>query len=80
MTLIEFAAMMERKLAENSHKGESWKHDAAKPLLARLRQETLELQQAIENGADAHTIAGEAADVANFAYFLADNFGGQGDE
>ena len=65
---------MAEKLAANTHKG-TWKHDDAFRLLVRLREEVEELHRAIETEGSA-AIAREAADVANFAMFIADVVGG----
>lgn len=79
--VLKFACLMEQKLRENDHKG-GWRDDSCDALLDRLREETLELQDAC----DLHTsfasvgarnnLALEAADVANFAMMIADNAGG----
>jgi NTP pyrophosphatase (non-canonical NTP hydrolase) len=78
-----FAREMERALRKNDHKP-GWKMDEPAALLARLREETDELEQAIRDvsGArdDLHLDGGplwwkvieEAADVANFALMIAD--------
>jgi NTP pyrophosphatase (non-canonical NTP hydrolase) len=65
-----FANEMERQLQANDHKT-GWDHMAARQLLNRLKQETIELERAIESGKN---VAEEAADVANFAMMIADNF------
>lgn len=83
--VLEFAKRMEAKLAENRHKGnrEGWINDDPLALLVRLREETTELQIAMETAVvrlheslnrkgAANNVADEAADVANFAMMLAD--------
>ena len=70
--LASFADLMEEMLQENDHKG-GWQYDSSKALLRRLKQETAELQRAIERDAPTDEIAREAADVANFAMMIADN-------
>lgn len=71
-----FAALMERVLRENDHKG-GWEEMSLSALLARLQEEVNELViAAYPPRADKPEISCEAADVANFAMFIADNFGG----
>ena len=79
--VLDFAKRMEAKLEKNRHKGdrEGWLADDIDDLLERLREELCELDNAIcdthGNTADAwmaKQIANEAADVANFAMFIAD--------
>lgn len=72
-----FVEALETKLDANEHKG-GWQNDTPQALLARLREETDELAAAIESGADAAHILGEAADVANFAMMVADVCGSLG--
>lgn len=67
-----FAEAMEIQLCANDHKT-GWSRMSLKTLLHRLRQETAELERAIEMNAPAHVIIAEAADVANFAMMIADN-------
>jgi NTP pyrophosphatase (non-canonical NTP hydrolase) len=68
-----FAEIMEQKLSENDHKAH-WSGFGYGWLLHRLRQETGELERAINLGkCDAEQIAREAADVANFSMMIADN-------
>lgn len=74
-----FAAMMERKLQANEHKG-GWQDDTALALLRRLREEADELERCLQVGMSAPTVAYEAADVANFAMMIADVVGGLLDE
>ena len=66
-----FAARMAEKLHKNDHKG-TWDELSYEYLLARLRQETGELTEAIEARLPANDIIDEAADVANFAMMIAD--------
>lgn len=81
--VLEFAKRMEAKLEKNRHKGdrEGWLNDDPDDLLERLREEVCELDNAMvaQVNATAFTrtwtaeqLANEAADVANFAMFLAD--------
>ena len=69
--VIGFAERMDEKLEANSHKN-GWQDCSDKWLLNRLRQETKELTKAVESG-KIDRISSEAADVANFAMFIADN-------
>ena len=69
--LWSFAQVMEKKLRENDHKS-GWSKMSYNELLVRLRQETDELARAIGSGSDSAVVS-EAADVANFAMFIADN-------
>jgi NTP pyrophosphatase (non-canonical NTP hydrolase) len=69
--LAWFANEMERQLEENDYK-RGWKHCTPQQLLKRLKQETQELKKAIEKGQP--FVIEEAADVANFAMMIADNF------
>lgn len=79
-----FARAMERKLAANEHKP-GWKQDSPFDLLRRLREEVAELVDAVNDLTHVHmgqsprtipetttAILCEAADVANFALFVAD--------
>jgi len=68
--LEQFAKEMERKLRKNDHKTE-WFKMPTLLLLKRLQGELLELEVALqyETAEDAKK---EAADVANFAFFIWD--------
>ena len=79
-----FALAMERKLAANEHKP-GWKQDSPFDLLRRLREEVVELVDAVNDLTHVHmgqsprtvqettaAILLEAVDVANFALFVAD--------
>lgn len=68
--VLWFAQEMEGQLQENDHK-DGWEERSAKWLLNRLKQEVGELERAIENKKN---VVDEAADVANFAMMIADNF------
>lgn len=74
--VLAHAIEMERKLAENRHKGgrNSWLDMSTPELLRRLRQEAEELVEAIAFK-DEPEIRREAADVSNFAMFIADKEG-----
>ena len=69
--VYNFAKIMENKLKQNDYKG-GWSNCDIKWLLSRLKEETVELEQAIENKSK-ENIVKEAADVANFAMMIADN-------
>jgi len=68
--LAWFANAMEHQLQANDHKT-GWQGMTDRQLLNRLKQETTELERAIESG---KSVVEEAADVANFAMMIADNF------
>ena len=69
--LAWFANEMERQLEANDHKT-GWKDLHLKQLLRHLKQEVGELERAIEQGKS--DVIEEAADVANFAMMIANNF------
>lgn len=73
--VLWFATEMERKLAQNRHKGDAngWKKDSVIDLLKRLRQETDELEAAIESGG-ADAVVKECSDVGNFAMMIATKY------
>lgn len=64
-----FDAMLE-KIDANQHKG-GWHDCTNKYLKKRLYREISELMEALESG-DGKQIKMEAADVANFCFFIAD--------
>lgn len=71
--VARFAELMEQKLRANDHKGH-WLGSSLSYLIARLREECGELIDAVlyeEDSTPGH-ITEEAADVANFAMFIAD--------
>ena len=69
--LARFQAVMLEKLLVNSHKG-GWAELSPSWLLQRIKGELGELREAVAGG-DLNEIVREAADVANFAMFIADN-------
>jgi NTP pyrophosphatase (non-canonical NTP hydrolase) len=71
--VVEFALAMERELRANDHK-RGWAGLTLKQLLNRLREETSELQKALGDGKGVDEVQAEAADVANFALMIADNY------
>lgn len=64
---------MEQKLKENSWKG-GWKNCDLQYLSMRLTQEKKELIKAVKDKKSKEEVWREAADVANFAMMIADNF------
>lgn len=69
--VVRFAFEMERKLMENDHKG-GWRQCDDHWLILRLKQEVDELASAVQSGSiDIHR---EAADVANFAMMISENW------
>lgn len=70
--VVEFGAVMIAKLDKNAHKGH-WSTCSVYYLLDRLNQERHELVLAVDSN-DAEKIRDEAADVANFAMMIADNY------
>jgi len=75
VALMRFSQHMQEKLQENNHK-RGWEDLSAKQLLRRLRTEVRELEKALDSRVlRPREIAREAADVANFAFMIADNFG-----
>jgi len=72
-SLIKFAVIMEKKLKRNDHKG-GWVGEDIDYLLDRLDEEVVELRKAIEKEHIGKRIKNEAADVANFAMMIADNY------
>jgi ribosomal protein S27AE len=82
--ILEFAAVMEQKLRKNDHKSH-WSKCNQEYLLKRLDDEVKELHECFfiyspgdmnfyMDGQHGDRIPGEAADVANFAMMLWDNF------
>jgi len=67
----EFGEVMVEQLKANRDKGTTWTDMSPSWLLRRLRAEVNELARAVKSR-NADRIAQEAADVANFAMFLAD--------
>ena len=72
--VLQFASIMEDRLAANDHKTH-WDGSSLDWLLERLKDEVEELEAVIAEGdlsMDVE-ISHEAADVANFAMMIADN-------
>ena len=71
-TVDWFAKEMKAKLYANIHKG-GWKKERKDVLVARMFEEASELAREMATPIlDPQEIASEAADVANFAMFIAD--------
>ena len=81
--VIEFAKTMQFKLDKNKHKacdimnpdgkGRHWRHCDIEWLLGRLREETIELEEAIDLNKGSHEIRKECGDIGNFAMMVHDN-------
>ena len=70
-----FTEAMKAKMTANSHKGDMWKNEmTADALLVRVQEELNELVQAVAYGVDPEFVLAEAADVANMAMMVADNY------
>jgi len=67
---MTFAYDMEKKLKENDHK-DTWSKQNVYWHLARMMGEISELQDAL-NGGTKQDIINEAADIGNYAMFIAD--------
>ena len=70
--VARFAVWMEAKLRMNDHKG-GWGGATHDELFHRAIEELHELLTALNDNADAETIAKETIDVANFMLMIADN-------
>lgn len=69
------SAMMKTKL--NMKAGQNtrhWRHCSHEELLVRLREEVVELEKSLTGAIWTEDVLSEAADVANFAAMIADNF------
>ena len=73
MNVLEFAVIMQEKLDANDHK-DHWSTMSLQYLFTRLAQETGELSRANKKKLHPDQIDREAADVANFAMMIADNY------
>lgn len=73
MNLFQFASAMSDELDRNSYKS-GWHGCTDAYLLKRLSEEVEELRRALaRQPRNAKEVLSEAADVANFAFMLADN-------
>ena len=72
-TVLKMAVHMDKKLCDNSHK-EGWGSCTNQYLSMRITQEKKELMKAIKEFRSPEEIWAEAADIANFAMMLADNY------
>lgn len=68
-----FALAMEERLQANDHKG-GWQGCDRRYLVRRLHEEMAELETALQKWPKAE-VRREAADLANFAMMIADQFG-----
>ena len=66
-----FALAMEERLRANEHKG-GWRDLAVSYLMARLHEESAELDEVVRLGGSPEQAKHDAADVANFAMMVAD--------
>ena len=73
MNVIKFASIMQDKLDENDHK-DHWSGRTMQYLFTRLSQEMKELSRANKKKLSPDEVDREAADVANFAMMIADNY------
>ncbi len=71
--VLRFAGAMIYKLWVNRHKQDfgSWRHCRANWMIDRCNDELLELEGAVFGGGTRKQTIHEAADVANFAMFIA---------
>jgi len=69
--------VMQEKLAQHSDTREHWRSENRDFLMMRLIEEMKELEAAMERGHSVIEVWREAADVANIAAMLADNYGGK---
>ena len=72
-SVMWFARAMEKKLKANDHKGH-WRHLEVGHLRRRLAQEIEELKRAIDANESPARVLLEAADAANFAMMIAENY------
>jgi NTP pyrophosphatase (non-canonical NTP hydrolase) len=72
--VVQFAGLMESRLAANDHKSH-WEAEDTDWLLGRLLEEVEELKAEVANGdlGGSEQVRQECADVANFAMMIADN-------
>lgn len=73
MVLFEFFGAMHQKLGENVYKG-GWRDETVDWLIIRMKEEILELENAIASNSHPDAVRLEAADVANFAMMAADSY------
>lgn len=68
-----FAKQMEKKLTRRMAHREGWKDASPDALFTRLKEEVVELDEALIAEAPSLDIIDECVDVANFAMMIADN-------
>lgn len=74
-SVVAFAYAMEERLRANEHKG-GWQNMREEDLIHRCLEELQELQSELfALTKNPGRIRREAADVGNFAFFIADNYG-----
>lgn len=71
--LTQFFDAMQEKLEENSYKS-GWGQCTNQYLHTRLSQEMAEFKDAIKSRAPHEEVLREAADVANFLFFIVHNY------
>jgi len=72
--LVNFAALMAKKLREKAVRREGWAGASFEYLVGRLHDELAELHVAIARGASREAVMREAADVANFCMMIATEY------
>lgn len=72
ISVMKFAIKMEEELIENNHK-QGWDGLSLRWILNRIKQETGELERAIEKKLPNKKIQSECADIANFCMMMFDN-------
>lgn len=71
----DFASLMQEEMELNEPtKGNTWLTDEVEWLLARLVEEVRELTEAVTYDVGVKYVNSEAADIANFAMMIADNY------
>ena len=75
----EFSGAMEHKFRVSAHKHpidgpDGWRTVNTEVLLIRIHQELKELEEAVMTGLSSEEVLYEAADVANCALMVADNY------
>ncbi len=70
-----FAETMEKRLMENEHKG-GWKDCKPEFLLSELRKNLAYLEENLNKGETKEDVCRRAANIANFAMMIANNWGG----
>lgn len=79
MSVEQFGFVMLGELEANRHKG-AWDGETVGWLLRRLKQEVRELTRAIQRDELPVRVSSEAADIANFAMMIHENYARDWDE